>query len=380
MGWGNGLMTLYGPRVTTLGGLNLPTWGATGSLGIKNLLSLLISPDPATYTTTVGVLQLTATGSYDDLSTQNDTENSDWTISTTEFWTLSNSPGTKGQLTVTTWGQINGGSAGVTASISTVSDDVVARVISFDSSSLRVFLPQSDAQWVALGLSPWGGWWGCQEGSGSDLVGSGSVSFTLTANNAAQAARCMWRKPEANWTRVGVEVSGGGGTATGFFANAGTGPNIQTTSVALLGYLRLTAPAGAAKFQFGYSGPASNFQMFGLNQQVSGVPRLAVSGNFVSINGGVSHDDGRIHPVLLVRDVTNNRNKMYTDINFCTGSSPATALYDGFKGFGGGTGIVPCTGTMVYMAYCTGSVAEALSDNGKAAVFLKTLGWTNISY
>lgn len=372
MGWGNGLKTLYGPRMRTLGEQNLPSWGV-GQATDRILLSLLISPDPGVFSSQASFIQFTATGSYNDSTTQDDTTNATWTVSTTPFMTVGAS---NGQVTPTTWGQLNGGAAGVTASIGAVSDDVVARIVAYDSGSLRVYMPQSDAQWQALGLSPWGGWWGCQEASGTDLVGSGSVPFTLTQTNDAVNARCLWQEhPRADWVRNGVSISGTGGNNTGWLAPAGTGPNIQNTSVAMLGYIFCGGNIGAARFHFGYSGPASNQQMWGVNLQVSGVPRIVSSGTFV---GAVSnHVDGRFHPFLIVLDLTNGRSKMYTDLDKVTGSFPSTAYYDGTKGFGGGTGLSATTGTLVYAAYCTGSVAERLSLNGPASDFLKRLGWTN---
>jgi hypothetical protein len=231
----------------------------------------------------------------------------------------------------------------------------------------------SDAQWQALGLSPWGGMWGCQEGSGSDLVGSGSAPFTLTTNNSAASGRCFWRQPQANWARVGLNVSGAGNN-TGWLAPAGTGPSVQNTSQAWLGYILFGANVGSARFLFGVAGPnAASVQMFGLNHQVSGTPRVVSSGTFV--NATTNHNDGRVHPCLLVLDLTNSRVKMYTDLDKVTGSFPATAFYDGPKGFGTPTGTPTPTGTLFWAAYCTGALAESLSDNMRASLFLKTLGW-----
>ncbi len=361
-----------GSPVSRPGAITNPSvYGTPSTGGVLQVLT--ISPDPGVLLNANSTL-FNATGSYSDLTSRDDTENATWTFSGEAIITLNDTPGNKGRTQQTTWGQVNGGSVWVTASIGAVSDTAVARVVPNDSATLNnIKMPMSTAQWQALGLSPWGGMWGCQEGSGSDLVASGTDPFTLVTNNNAAAGRCFWQQPQASWARVGLNASGTGNN-TGWLAPAGTGPSVQTTSQAWLGYMLFGGNIGAARFTFGVSSVTAPAQMFGLNNQVTGVPRLAVSGNFT---GATSvHTDGRVHPVLLVLDLTNSRTKMYTDLDKVTGSFPATALYDGPKGFGTPTGTPTPTGTMFWMAYCTGALAESLSDNTKASLFLKTLGWT----
>lgn len=335
------------------------------------LLSLSISPDPGLKL--FADLTYAVTASYSDGSTQVDPVGILWSIpvAATEMRfdggvsPLSfrfDPPAIK----------IAGVGGWVTASFtgSPITDTAPVVLVANDSGSNAIRMPQSDEQWQVLGLSPWGGWWGCQEGSGSDLVGSGSVPFTLTQKNGAVTARCQWAKPEVDWLRTSIHVSGGGGSNTGWSANAGTGPNIQTTSIAFLGYF-LVADVPSNRHFFGWVVGGNGMLTF--TQLANGLPRFIASGS--TFDGAQTLGDGRLHPILLIKDGTNSRTKFYTDLEKITGSWPSTAFYDGPKGFGGhGTTGAP-SGSCVFMAYCTGSVAERFSDDGAASDLLKKLGW-----
>ena len=89
-----------------------------------------------------------------------------------------------------------------------------------------------------------------------------------------------------------------------------------------------------------------------------------------------SHVDGRAHPFLAVYDVTNSRAKLYTDLEAITGSFGVLNVSPALGMGALVSGQTAASASHLYFAVSTGSVAEALSDNGRASQFLKALGWT----
>lgn len=311
---------------------------------------------------------MAATGTYSDAFTQDLTAQVTWTVSDTSIITIG---ANTGAITIAGAGLIYGGIVGVTATLAPGTPGTSSLiVVPSDSGTVAPRMPMLDAHWQALGLSPWGGWWGCQESSGY-LVGSGSAGFTLQAGGMSTLT---YRDAVAGWTRRGLTSQSGSVNGAGWSASASIGPNIQTTSTALLGYIKNKTVAGTINV-FGWvrDGSVTTAQ-FCIQQKANGIPTVNVSGS--ATNFTTSHDDGRVHPFLLVLDRTNSRAKAYSDLDKVTGTFPATAFYDQTKGYGGVGGFASPSGTLVYMAYCTGSVAEALSDNGRASAFLKALGWS----
>src|SRR5262245_36558233 len=122
---------------------------------------------------------MTATGSYSDAHTENDTTDVAWSVSDTSITTIGLHTGL---LTTQPAGKIWGATVGVTATLSPGTPGTASLlVIASDSGSVAPRMPQQDSHWQALGLSPWGAYGGLQEPSGSNVVLSGSAGYTLTA-------------------------------------------------------------------------------------------------------------------------------------------------------------------------------------------------------
>jgi hypothetical protein len=255
------------------------------------------------------------------------------------------------------WGGVGGNSAQIA-------------VIGSADAEYGIRCPMSDSEWQAAPyISPWGSMFGCQE-LASPAVGSGSSPFNL-----ATTASLELGAHETNWTRRFFHAH----TAfdTGMMAGNGLGPDIRTAgAVAVLGYLKIRAALAVTPI-LGYVNGTTNGpqEPFALMVTTAGKVRLSVSGS--TTPDSVNDYRNVVHPFLLVYDPTNSRAKLYTDLEKVTGSyqpyGSASPLAI-FKGFGANNQNSP-SGSMCYLAFCTGSVAAALSDDGKASVFLKNLGW-----
>lgn len=235
--------------------------------------------------------------------------------------------------------------------------------------------PLSDAEWQTTPyLSPWGAMFGCQE-LASPAVGSGSSGFTLAATASVEfGAR------EANWPRRFWHNH----TTfdTGMMAGNGVGPDIRTDgAVAVLGYIKPVSVIGSAPLMGFMNGTTGGPQEpFCVELRSTGKVFLSCSGS----NSADSTADyrGAVRPFLIVYDPTHSRAKLYTTLQKITGSynsfgSASTLAI--FKGFGANN-MNDASGSICYLAFCTGSVAAALSDDGKASKFLKDLGWVETAW
>src|SRR4051812_23301994 len=123
------------------------------------------------------ITQFTATGTFSDTSTVDITNTAAWAVSDSSIVIVG---AANGQVTIQAAGKIWGADVGLTATLAPGTAGTASLVvIASDSGSVAPRMPQQDNHWVALGLSPWGAYGGCQEPTGT-LVLSGSAGYTLT--------------------------------------------------------------------------------------------------------------------------------------------------------------------------------------------------------
>lgn len=319
--------------------------------------------------------QLTATGSYSDSTTQNITNTVTWTVSDTSIATVN---AANGLVTIQPAGQIWGGTIGVTATLAPGTPGTASLIIvASDSGSVAPRMPFEDSQWSALGLSPWGSYWGFQEGAGNP-VSSGSNSLTLTAVGVSVYSYSL-----PNWTRKFVNLAQSTTQRFSLLNSFGPPPNYDCTgSMAMLVYGMFAKPSatsvvmGTGNANLTTGAPVSVLAEI----LTTGVPQVYCSGSNVA--GIQSIADGRVHPVLLVYDKTNLRVKLYTDLEKVTGSvggglrlANSTTASLGI-GNASVTTLNSASGSYGFFAFCTGSVAESFSDDGIASAFMKSLGWS----
>ncbi len=345
--------------------------------GGVTLQFIIVSPSP-------GVLYLqninqwTATGSYSDASTADITNNVTWTVSDPAVSIVSST----GLVTIESAGKIWGANVGVTATLAPGTPGTgTIMCIASDSGSVSPRMPQQNDHWQALGLSPWGSWWGFQEASGSDFfIGSGSDNFALTASAGGGQGILYQQATRGNvWTRSAVSITGTLSPDTRIYATASVGPNYQTTSVAYLGYIETGEMPGSCPIFGGISSKIIDRHM--VVSAVGGPRRGQLDlrvGNtgLKQLIGNNMRFDDRVHPFLLIRNAATSEVRCYTDtcVSFSGSFSPSA---DGEKGFGGNTlaGSTIPSASLLWMAMATGSIVERLCDYSASADFLTRLGW-----
>jgi hypothetical protein len=321
--------------------------------------------------------QAYATGTYSDGSTADITNAVTWTVSDTSIATV----GTfTGLVTIADAGKIWGGTIGLTATLAPGTPGTASIVVvSCDSGSVAPRMPQSDDQWMALGLSPWGSWWGLQELTGN-LVGSGSAAFTLAASVAPAGGVISFGQTESGWLRKTIVLSG---TNSGGSPNfRGTGPNLQTSSTAFLAYCRMPLGQGNLGLFGQPSDSATNIlamashTSFGYYGEV--MARIQGTSKMVICPTPARMDD-RIHPMLVVYNKTTGDALACTDMGVVVSSSLAafSATSVGLGPLFGTTGGA-ASASFSYFAIATGSIVEPLTDPSGAADFLSRLGWNVI--
>ncbi len=319
------------------------------------------------------VIQVTATGTYTDTSEVDISLQAAWAVSDSSIITVG--AGT-GIVTMTNAGKIWGADVGVTATLSPGTPGTASMlVIASDSGSVAPRMPQQNNHWVALGLSPWGAFGGCQEATGT-LVLSGSAGYSLTPVNAAASLPALYAQPVAGWTRVGV-APGSGSSSGRFAAAAGVGPNPATTSMALLCYA-LVGPSAVGSQFFGLGAAAGGERLILVPDSTNastGQVDMSYNGVLRRLTGPLTsvHTD-RVHPYLIVYNRTTAEVWSFTDQVLAVSSS-APAQVDGTKMFGANNNSA-ASGTMVYWASCTGSVAESYASVSGGANLLNALGWS----
>lgn len=252
-----------------------------------------------------------------------------------------------------------------------------------DSGSIK--LPFLAHHWAELGLTPWTSTWNLQETLGGNISTTDVWSGTNLHAWRASAANVThaYRVPE--WKRRGLNLAGQTSrrmivinTIAGAFPLWN-----QTGSLAMMTYAVFGTQAAGSSRSIMASSPGANRQVMTVAAHSIGLNALpAVYCCGAAITGSQALADGRVHPVLLVYDTAGSRVKLYTDLEKITGSYAAmTQLTSATGVLGMGQPDQPgislaASGTYVYYTITTGSVAENLSDDGRASKFLKDLGWT----
>ncbi len=242
-----------------------------------------------------------------------------------------------------------------------------------DSGTIK--LPFTQDHWKNIGCTPWAAAFNCTALTGQlttidNWAGTNQDGWALTQN-----INVIHQYQEKGWSRSGVLVKE---IANARFNNSNNLIGSYTGSAAFLAYARLGTVTGAARHLFGGGTSGANGSRFFVHYDVNGIPALSCSGTLTS--GTIDHRDSRVHPFLIVYDVTNSRAKLYTDLAKHTGTygvlnvTPTIGLGSLF-----GAAAFAATASFVYFAVCTGSTAVTLSDDGQASVFLKNLGW-NLSW
>lgn len=317
------------------------------------------------------ITQITATGTYADASTSIIATQATWAVSDTSIATIG---AVTGLVTIQNAGKVWGGDIGVTATLAPGTPGTgTLIIISSDSGSVAPRMPQQDNHWQALGLSPWGAWFGCQELTGN-LVGSGSRGYSLTASaGGGIGVQYGQTAGSGEWTRNAISISGS--TGMRIVAPSGTGPN-ASLSLGLLGYVS-AAPGAVFQGTFGIVHTTSaNRRYFGSTATSHNGVIAANAANTVFPMVVTARMTDRIHPMLIIHDSTNFQTVWASDIAvYISGGANDTITNDGDKGLGNITGAAAPSASMVWMASVTGSVAESYASLSGAADLLSRLGW-----
>jgi len=333
-------------------------------------------------------LLLQVTGTYSDASTADINQITTFQISDNSIAFIEGDGGNV-YLTPDSAGKIWGATIGLTATLAPAPSVATSiHVVALDSGTFPVGsnvwgypkMPQLSTHWQAIGISPWGTWFGCQELTGN-LAGSGSSPFTLTAAAGGGIGVQYGQSPAGGgWLRTGLMISG---TASQrITAASGTGPNVQT-SFAMLGYISL-APGPANQAIFGIPSTTASARRYFSNNTVaySGVINAGFANvTFQPICGNVParHTD-RVHPYLFVHTWNNSTLSgstfIATDICwFASGGIDDRLTVDDIKGLSNISTNASLSSSVFFMAFCTGSVAESYASISGSGDLLSRLGW-----
>lgn len=314
------------------------------------------------------ITQLSATGSYSDLTTADVTTQAAWSVSDSTIATVGANTGI---IAIQPAGQIWGATIGVTATLAPGTPGTASMlVIASDSGSVAPRMPQQDDHWRALGLTPFQSYWGCQEQTGS-LMGSGSAALTLTAS--ISIGNTQYQTTTPGWIRNAIAISGGLGQS--FFVNLAP-PTANGNSFAFLCYSSLAKSNTNDSGLLGILHPTPASRKYILLGVSAGPLYTGNEATYQTPVGPVTQEHyDRVHPYLLVLNNTTGDVVIATDITVgISGSSPAVPT-DAAKGFGSIGGRPTPSASFLYMAIATGTVAEALSSTSASADFLTRLGW-----
>ncbi len=199
----------------------------------------------------------------------------------------------------------------------------------------------------------------------------------MNAWNLAINAVDSLRFKTPGWNRAGMMVTQVADHRAQVATIYGPPPLFDPTgSIAMVVYANVSGGV-ASNVILGVGGPNQPVESF-YGGLVAG--KSAVYSAGASATGAVTFSGDRVHPFMVVYDKTNSRIKFYNDMEKLTGSFNATAIINSVTasiGFGGvSQQRTAASGTYVWGALCTGTLAETFSDDGVASAFLKTLGWT----
>lgn len=223
-----------------------------------------------------------------------------------------------------------------------------------------VYVPSSDAQWVALGETAPDSGWMCSEGSGN--LADYNAALTLTATTTP-----TYGQTTIYFTRPGVGLDDA--AADRFIAGTGVGPDYTEAQLWLF-YVSLRVEAAAARIIGGACRIASSTDNARLVLNPSaGVNRLSVNCDAVTINGTADHTVGG-HVFAFKYDPDNSAVVGYSELEKVTGTFSA-ALVSGEKGIGGNA-----NADMVCHAAWLWRGVKAHKSDAQVKTLLQTLGWT----
>lgn len=289
-----------------------------------------------------------------------------WQTNDASILTVSNGTGT-----VATAGHIYGGDVYVTASIDGLSCIASANIIASDSSSYNILMPQKDAHWSLIGLSPWSSYGGLQEQTGNVIL-SGTDNYALTGS-AGGGVGVLYGVQKQDWIRNFISLSGTSGQNVS--SRSGSGPNPNATSVAWLTYAQVGKSANSNMI-CGYLGASTNmvFRTVGSSAGVVGISYNGLSDR--TLVGPYDTDlSSRVRPYLVVYNKTSGELWGYTDSCLAMTSSIAGIAGVGQSGIGAAAGRTCASASYCYFATCTGSLAEYYSNPTNAGNLLSSFGW-----
>jgi hypothetical protein len=335
---------------------------SAGGGGAPTLVSIDVTPDTTTWRPTLSTdrQQMTATGTYSDLSTADITADVTWSSGTPTVATISNGVGTEGEVT-----PLLVGDTLITATLGAVSgDETLTLDVDVDATSGKG-VPSTEFQFTMLGVTLTSAWL-AQEASGN-LAGLGPSAFTLTAN-----ATPLYQQAVTGWTRTASAFNQTSGQR--FAATSGTGPNPSSTSVLWLGYMVADTIPGGVRGLMNAAGGAGTGVAIGY---VNGSGNLRLHCVLVETDDSTTlpATDNLVHPFVLKYDRTNSAVVMYTDEARTVGTFSALAA-DGLKGFGAGvySASPPALCGVLYGFVLSGAAAE-LSD-AQIRTLLEDLHWS----
>lgn len=224
----------------------------------------------------------------------------------------------------------------------------------------NVMMPASLAEWQAVGggIAVPDAYFPVQESSG-DLVDE------VLGATMVDAASPSYEQTITDWERFFVstptETAGMGWSSAALW-------NMNTQSVVILGYFRLTS---ASTTRIAYL-------LAGTNAYISfiGTGRIRLN-NSISNTGTVDYQDGLVHPFLVEYHLTDNVWRLSTDKEQIVGTWEL--ISDGDKSIGGLGGLTPPVCDYGPLVAWVGADAETIIDNGPKAT-LEHLGWTVTGY
>ncbi len=256
---------------------------------------------------------------------------------------------TVGNKTVTLVVTDNGGA---TDDVSHTATPVVGK----DGPSTAIYLPQTAAQWVAIGLPAPNHLWLCQDASGNLAAAIGAT--TLTANGTP-----LYQQSVANWAAKAVGTVDN--TASQRFASAGAGLDYASgESVAWLTLAAVSVSTGTRRIlPIAADGSGIRITSGGLPQTVHGGVVQA---------GAADHRSALVRPWLWYRNATTNVSGSMTVLESIVGTHEEAASAAQSKGIGAVAATTAPTASFVLVAFWKGADAETIA----AKATLTTLGYS----
>lgn len=227
--------------------------------------------------------------------------------------------------------------------------------------------PATAAAFTALGLTAPDGIYTCQQASGSLLD---SVAANHMANIGSTP---LYRQSVPGWARKAVFCADG--TLQFFEAVNGTLPNISTTSLLALAYVRLTAtPSGEGAILT--LGAGSNHTA---DARATVTPRFKSGSDLnVAVATGTVNPGTVVHPIVLKVDHTGSAQVVYTDKEKITPAFQGTMTNAGLAIGCNPSNTVSAPVQILYVATWFAANAEMADATVKS--MLTALGWIVTGY